>query len=125
NPTDCHFPGDSVGCVRIQGTPTTVGTYPLTINVRVHAVGGLTIPIATPGYKIVVNMPIGIAPISHTRFDVSQNSPNPVNSKTEVYVNLPKAGDIDIKVSNVIGNQILKTAVVGRQGLNTIWFDAS
>ena len=124
NPSNCQFHGDSVGCVRIQGTPTAVGTYALVINVKVHA-GALAIPISTTGYEIVVNMPIGIAPISHTRFDVSQNSPNPINTRTEVYVNLPKSGNISMKISNVIGNEVYKTILSGKQGLNAIWIDAS
>jgi hypothetical protein len=124
NPADCKFLGDSVGCVRIQGTPTEVGTYPLVINVTVHA-GLIAIPLATPGYEIVVNMPIGIDPISLSKFDVSQNSPNPVTTKTEIFVHLPSGGPISFKISNVIGNEIFKTEIDGRQGLNALWINAS
>lgn len=125
NPSTCSFKHDSVGCVRIQGTPTTVGTYDLVINTRVFitAVSGVLFP--TPGYKLVVNDNIGIPAISKTGFDVSQNLPNPVTSFTNVYVNLERAENFIIKISNLVGTEVYRENIIGKKGLNNVSIDAS
>lgn len=125
NPTSCSFKADSVGCVRIQGTPTTEGSYPLTINAKVYISPVVFLPVNFSGYHITISSTIGIPNLSQSKFDVSQNLPNPVHSKAQVFVNLPKAGAIEFKVSNVIGNQVFKTTIPGHQGLNSIAFDAT
>ena len=125
NPVNCSFHSDSLGCVSIKGTPITPGVYDLVINTDVYITPNASLPYATPGYRIVVNNPIGIAPISQTMFDVSQNLPNPVIKKADIYVNLEHAGNLSIKVSNLVGNEIFKQSVVGKKGFNTLSIDAS
>jgi hypothetical protein len=125
NPIDCSFKADSLGCVRIQGTPTTEGFYPLTITAKVFINIILFQPVEFSGYHIEVSSTQGIQGISHDKFDVSQNLPNPVNSKTQININLPKPSEIKLKIANVIGNTISNTTINGRQGINTIWIDAS
>ncbi len=53
-PSDCSFAADSLGCVAITGTPTTVGVYPLTILTNVYITPVLYVPLSVGGYKIVV-----------------------------------------------------------------------
>ncbi len=125
NPANCAFYADSVGCVNIQGTPTTPGTYDLTIQTNVYITAVVYLPFSTTGYHIVVNNPIGIAPISQTNFDVSQNTPNPVRTKTNVYVNLEHAGNFTVKISNLVGNEVLKQNNIGKKGFNSTSIDAS
>ncbi|MBX7109785.1 MAG: T9SS type A sorting domain-containing protein [Chitinophagales bacterium] len=125
NPTNCTFKADSVGCVRIQGTPTTEGVYPLTISAKVFITQNTFLPVDFSGYYITVSNSIGIPGLSTNRFDVGQNTPNPAQSKTEIPVNLVHGSMIEIKVSNVIGNQVYKNSMVGHTGLNSISLDVS
>jgi len=125
NPVDCSFKHDSVGCVRIQGTPTTLGTYNLVIATRVYITPYLYLPFPTPGYRIVVHNPIGISTVSTSVFDVSQNVPNPVSSETDVCVNMVHPGNFTVKISNLVGNEMLKHEIAGKKGMNTVHIDAS
>jgi len=125
NPPDCSFHSDSLGCVSIKGTPNTIGTYNLTIEANVYFTPVLYIPFPTAGYRIVVHNPIGIPPISETKFDVSQNLPNPALNKTNIYVNLQHAGNFTLKISNLVGNEMLKETIMGKKGFNTVNIDAS
>jgi hypothetical protein len=64
------------------------------------------------------------APIAST--DVSQNSPNPFRGETTVYVNVRKATDLTLQVTNMVG-QVVYTKNEGRvgAGLNKITIDGS
>ncbi|MEP7129081.1 MAG: T9SS type A sorting domain-containing protein [Chitinophagales bacterium] len=125
NPSTCAFKGDSVGCVRIQGTPTTEGVYPLTINALVYFTPVASIPVDFTGYQITISNTIGIPGLQTNRFDVGQNQPNPANSKTQLFVNLMHGGPIQVKVSNVIGNEVYRTSITGHAGVNTVSLDVS
>lgn len=125
NPPNCSFKADSVGCVQIIGTPTTVGTYPLIIDANVYITPVLFLPFPTPGYKIVVYQNVGVSSVNGSHFDVSQNTPNPFNDKTEIDVNLEQAASISLKVSNLVGNEVSKQVISGKKGLNKISFDAT
>lgn len=125
NPPSCSFYADSVACVTIKGTPSTIGTYNLTIQANVYFTPVAFLPFPTTGYRIVVHNPIGIPPVSQTKFDVSQNLPNPVASNTDIYVNLQHAGNFTLKISNLVGNDVLKQTIAGKKGLNTVNLDAS
>lgn len=125
NPSSCTFKADSVGCVRIQGTPTTEGIYPLSITAKVYITPVVFLPVEFSGYKIIISNTIGIPGLQSGRFDVSQNSPNPATSKTQVYVNLLHGGPLEIKISNVIGNQVYKNTIIGHSGVNAVPLDLS
>jgi hypothetical protein len=125
NPPGCSFHSDSVACVTIKGTPSTIGTYNLTIETNVYITQSLYSPYLTTGYRIVVHNPIGIPPVNQTKFDVSQNLPNPVATNADIYVNLQHAGNFTLKVSNLVGNEVLKQTIAGKKGLNTVNLDAS
>ena len=125
NPPSCSFHSDSTACVTIKGTPSTIGTYNLTIQANVYITPVLFIPFPTNGYRIVVHNPIGIPPVSQTKFDVAQNLPNPVTTNTDIYVNLQHAGSFTLKISNLVGNEVLKQTIAGKKGLNTVNLDAS
>jgi hypothetical protein len=56
---------------------------------------------------------------------VSQNFPNPFNNTSAVKVNLNKAGDITLNVTNSIGQVVSTQTVKGVAGENTLTIDAS
>ncbi len=59
-------------------------------------------------------------------FRLSQNYPNPFNPSTNISFNLPSANNIDLKVYNLLGQEVA-TLINGRlnSGNHTIQFDAS
>ncbi len=125
NPADCSFAADSVGCVRIQGTPTLPGTYELTIQTNVYITPFFFLPFPTPGYRIVVNYPLGNADISNSKFNVSKNEPNPAVSGTNIYVTLEKTENFSVRISNVVAGAIFSAVVNGKKGINMFNIDAS
>lgn len=51
----CTFLTSQLGCGLIEGTPTTAGTYDMTINVLAYALGGFAqVPQAFTGYRITI-----------------------------------------------------------------------
>lgn len=42
----------------------------------------------------------------HDNFRVSQNFPNPFNPSTSIMIDLPKSGDIELKIFNALGNVV-------------------
>jgi hypothetical protein len=66
NPTPPQFPGGSMGCVLLSGTPDTgsVGTYPITVHVTVNVsnaiVQNVDQPQAVSGYEIVIDQFNGV-----------------------------------------------------------------
>ncbi|MEO6167857.1 MAG: T9SS type A sorting domain-containing protein [Chitinophagales bacterium] len=125
NPSSCTFKADSVGCVRIQGTPTTEGVYPLSITAKVFISPVVFLPVEFSGYEITISNTIGIPGLQSGKFDVAQNSPNPARSKTQVFVNLMRGGSFEVKISNVIGNQVYKNTIIGHAGVNAVSIDVS
>lgn len=126
-PEDCIFPEQNSGCVLISGTPTTLGTYSMTVNTRVDI--GVLIPITFPGdifpgeYKIfvdeqvvAVNTPIGDA------IGLGQNVPNPFSTSTSIMINVRQSGEFNFKVYNLLGKEIYQEKLSLSVGNNTYTF---
>lgn len=125
NPSNCTFKADSVGCVRIQGTPTAEGIYPLIITAKVYFTPVLFIPVDFSGYKIEISNTIGLPSLAGTQFDAEQNSPNPASTSTSFNVNLSGSGRIEISVSDIFGNEVHRSAILGKYGVNPVMIDVS
>ena len=41
-----------------------------------------------------------------TEYGIAQNYPNPFNPSTKIFYNLPKSGNVSLKVYNVLGNEV-------------------
>lgn len=84
NNSSCTFNGGSTGCAQISGTPTILGTYPVTIEVTGNINIGFGVIIPAPytfnGYRIVV----GTAGVTDVSFESLIVSPNPVQDKLTV-----------------------------------------
>lgn len=125
NPTTCSFEKDSIGCVRLQGTPSAVGTFELLINTKVYPSSNFGFLVPATGYRITVSEVIGIPQLNQQRFDVSQNFPNPVNSISDVTVNITVPENIKLTISNLVGNQLFSGEYNGKKGINHLTIDAA
>ncbi len=61
-----------------------------------------------------------------SEFQLAQNYPNPFNPSTKIKFNIPEAGNVSLKVYNLLGQQV-RTLLSGlmQAGTHTINFDAS
>lgn len=126
NPSNCIFPGDSICCVSVSGTPTTPGTYPITVFITIHTTTILSLSDSVTGYHIDVLPAAGIGSMFHSSsFTVFQNSPNPFSGSTSVAVNMPVSGLIQFEVTNVLGSKILSQPYFLNSGINNIEFNAA
>ncbi len=121
NPASGVFPGGSIGCALISGTPTTAGTYPLVLHVTVH-IGIVPIPVNYSAYRIQVDStaPSGIAQLKPNAFDLGQNYPNPANGNTVIAYNTPNAAEVSLKICNLLGTTVRMMSLPGKAGFNTI-----
>ncbi|MCS6917580.1 MAG: T9SS type A sorting domain-containing protein [Chitinophagales bacterium] len=110
HPESCLFPADSVGCVKLTGTPTTEGVYPLIIQANVYLTPVLYLPSPTPGYRIVVEQDVG-APLLQDN-EPLLIWPNP--AATESYVKFTDAGSEQavIIIHDIQGKEINKVMML-------------
>lgn len=130
NPATCEFQELSNGCVLMSGTPTTAGTYPLTVNLIAYGtltqLGNLSFnqPFVVDYYFINIGT-TGIAEIlPNDKFAVLQNNPNPFNDKSSIYFNSVKTDDVSFRVFNMLGAEIFSNTIKAKKGTNTIVVDA-
>ena len=116
--------GGDQGCATIQGTPTTQGSYDITIELT----GWVTVffapfsqPISFSGYVIDIGA-AGIETIQLTNetFILKQNFPNPVNGNTTIQFIAGNQEVIDFSIINLLGDVVFKRAINAKRGVNTI-----
>jgi hypothetical protein len=116
--------GGDQGCATIQGTPTTQGSFDITIELD----GWVTVffapfsqPISFGGYVIDIGA-AGIETIQLTNetFILKQNFQNPVNGNTTIQFIAGNQEVIDFSIINLLGDVVLKKAINAKRGVNTI-----
>jgi hypothetical protein len=69
---------------------------------------------------------VGIAEsLSNNSFDVAQNFPNPFNGESQIAFNLPQAGKVTFRVTNLVGKVVKETNISGNFGMNYINMNSS
>lgn len=115
NTPTAFFHGGDSGCIAIMGTPTAgqEGTYPL--EVRLLSYGTLSgFPASLPDtltyYRIVILDQTHAAVIDSRdfSFNASPAYPNPATENAEILVSSPDASQIDIVISNILGEVVSK-----------------
>ncbi|MBL7963176.1 MAG: T9SS type A sorting domain-containing protein [Flavobacteriales bacterium] len=125
-PANCTYLTGIVGCGLIEGTPTTAGTYPLTIDVTAYTT--VIVPIPVPytftGYSITVQPFSNVVEITGPNMTGVRNVPNPFANRTTIDLNLNKATPLQVRIYNLLGEELWKEKVEGRPGLNRIPFES-
>jgi hypothetical protein len=124
----CTYLPAQLGCGVIQGTPTQMGTFNMTLTVTGYftAFGtAVPYPISFTGYRIVVGEPAGINELAPIGLAGVRTVPNPFASRTFIEFQLARASDARVRVFNLLGDELWNQRVQGKAGLNRVPFEAS
>lgn len=124
-PANCIFPGGTNGCMQLSGTPSTAGSYPITVDLIVDAMISGTIPFQQPAtvdyYVINISGTTGIATVSaNLAFGIVALKPNPATDYTDLTYSTPLGGDFKIKIYDLLGKQVHEQITRGMAGNNSI-----
>lgn len=123
----CTYITGVLGCGTIEGTPTTAGTYLLTLNVLAYAsLFGQAIPVPQSfvGYTIVIDPSTGINEANGGLGQV-MNVPNPFSQRTNIEFILQRSTSTTVRVFNLLGEEVWRTDVAGKPGLNRVAFETA
>ena len=124
-PNNCTWPGNSIGCAIITGTPTTadIGTHKLlfTTDNYIHTAGNQVAVVK--GYKIIVSAANAVNEVQDAAV-LLQNSPNPFSDKTEISFTTEENGTAQLKIYNLLGSVVQQSEVRVNKGMNKIQLDA-
>ncbi|MBL4704537.1 MAG: T9SS type A sorting domain-containing protein [Flavobacteriales bacterium] len=122
----CSWLGGAQGCASLFGTPTVPGSYDVVIEldgyITVPLIGSISQPATFTGYVIVVSPAAGISIYHKDDFAVSQNSPNPFGEETRIDFKTGTAGEVTLRVMNLLGSVVHTQQVQANPGDNTIRF---
>jgi len=116
-PSSCTFPGGSYGCMQITSSGPSagqVGSYPLVVNIQVIgtvATVPTSLPTTNDNYTLIIDASNATGSIASMNFGVSQNTPNPFSSRSEIRITSPRAQKVSFKVYNLIGIQVYSTTL--------------
>ena len=150
NSTSCTFPKSTIGCVKMTGTPTAAGVYPMVVNTNVCILFGSPClaqsfpsksgdPITITGDYTLAVLPNAqaVCPSSDASCYVSTrnekgtltvaSSPNPTNGPINIYVGSQKEIDgAEFIVTDAYGKRVATERVYLSAGQsNIVFFDGS
>jgi hypothetical protein len=121
----CTYITGAVGCGLIEGTPTTAGSYDVTLNVLAYTtLGGTPLPVpqSFTGYTIVISSSTGINDANVGLAQV-RNVPNPFSQSTTIEYTLQRSTNATVRVYNLLGDEVWMTTAQARAGLNKVTFE--
>ncbi|HRA17568.1 MAG: T9SS type A sorting domain-containing protein [Flavobacteriales bacterium] len=125
----CTYLSSQVGCGLLEGTPTQVGTFPISIEVTAYLVlFGSTqgIPQTFDGYSITIgDNTTGVENAAPAKLGRVQNVPNPFADRTVIEFGLTKAATAKIKVFNLVGGELWNRTVQAKAGTNRVPFEVN
>lgn len=127
-PAPCTYLTGQLGCGIITGTPTTAGVYPLTLTVTAYAaLFGSVLPIdqSFGGYSITITESgVGINEVGVIGLGGVRNVPNPFSARTAIEFQLGTASPVEVRVFNLLGEELFAQNVQGKVGANRVPFEA-
>ena len=128
----CTYLPTQLGCGLLQGTPTAAGTYPIQLRVRAWSTVVIIVPVPVSqeiefgGYEIIVG-DNNTAVLSMTNSSLAnvRNVPNPFANRTTIEFSTGKAGAAQIKVFNLVGEEMWREVVQTKAGLNRVQFEGA
>lgn len=132
------------GCVNVQGTFTAVYGTPTPDSLRVQgevkistnpancnnlvpapfsalSPGGIPIGFNVRNTQAECDALMSIEEtISNNSFDVAQNFPNPFNGESQIAFNMPQAGKVNFRVTNLVGQVVKENTISANSGMNYI-----
>ncbi|MBN2698080.1 MAG: T9SS type A sorting domain-containing protein [Bacteroidales bacterium] len=121
-----YYP-DTAYCIDVAGTPTAEGEYTLAIYVTPFIYFN-EVPIAATqvvndtSVVMTVTSGTGIIPYDYSAFQVIRAVPNPFTGQTKIGVYLPLDEALELKVFNILGEEIYNETMMGIHGENYFSF---
>ena len=133
NPANGEFPVTTPYtryCTLISGTPTTAGTYPLSITVTPY-INFFGSPLAVTDQVDDTSLAIIIHPAGTTgysivnmnKFSILDSKPNPFSYSAKIGYISPNSTEVKLSIFDVVGNLIYKESMVAVRGENYFDFD--
>ncbi len=125
-PAACTYLPTQLGCGLLEGTPTALGTYPLTLNVRVWYtfLFPVSMDVSFPGYEIVVSeLNTAINTPVLPAFSNVRNVPNPFTTRTNIEFQAGRAGSARVRVFDLVGEQVWDQIIQTKVGANRVPFE--
>jgi hypothetical protein len=123
SPDPCMFMPGGAYCGDIAGTPNQAGNFPVTINATVYiTVFGTSTPVPYQftNYILTILDGTGVASIeSKSLMELGQNTPNPANVSADIPFDLAKSSQVEIVVTNLLGEKVHTALFNGKRGQNT------
>jgi hypothetical protein len=131
-PTNCEFPVTNPitrYCVRLSGTPTTAGVYPLKVYVIPYiSVGGFPVPATTQidstSLSITINT-AGSVSLNSNKIVNIDPKPNPFSNTTQLGFVAYKPAQYELQVFDIVGNRIHSEKKVAVKGENYFEFSGN
>lgn len=126
NTVDCKWNGGAYGCLRIIGTPSVTGTFPLIITLEGKTIGGPLAQTGTGdinGYRIVINT-TSLEENENSELAVEQNFPNPFSESTTILYSVKGNTTVHFSVMNLLGKTVYTNQYSAKEGQNSIEYNA-
>ncbi len=127
--SSCSWRYDSLGCASLSGTPTTVGSYQISLDATVWTQLFFTpfpIPYSFDGYVINIgNTGIKITNLDNSFLSLQKAIPNPSNESTKIQYLNNKIENVVFEVTNLLGERIYFEYINSKRGVNEIYLNTN
>ncbi len=128
NPSNCTFPGGSYGCARLQGLPGSADSLQIPVAVELKFTNGSNTVVTNDTLRniyLVVNGTIGLEkPVIDDGLKI-RFYPNPADDIGFLTYTTSAGGNTEVKITNVIGNNVFKRTYEAASGENRIKLNLS
>jgi hypothetical protein len=123
----CTYLTSQLGCGVIQGTPTQTGMYPLVLQVTGYTSffgTAIPVPYEFTGYSITINEGQSVMEVKPRGLGTVRNVPNPFATRTAFEFDLAHPQVVNVRVFNLLGEELWKQRVQGKAGANKVPFES-